>query len=240
MDSHRRRGLASALLRVAIEHMRTGDAAGSLLYGIDDFYEPFGWRSWGDERWVRVAIGDPSDSVDDDHGARPMRDDDREAVARSYEQIAARVPGAAARTCGRAWAQLDVADVTVVERDGVIVGWAWFGRDRVAERDAKQARVPAEVVVAELQAVDEQAMLDVVAVARKRARLDGERPDATMLVVGAPEAHPLRVLARAGRIECALVDEVRLTGGPMLLPFDERGEALAAIAAPYQFLPDRF
>ncbi len=242
LESHRRRGLARELLHVAIDHMRTDGASASLLYGIDDFYAPFGWRSCGDERWVHVPLArwtSPAASLD--VTTRAMRATDLGQLQALYERIAATVPGAASRTSGRAWAQLQPPEVTVVERGDALVGWAWRGCGQVAERDALEQRLPAgSLAFAELHAVDEEAMLAVLDAAVRAARDDEERPDATELVVGACERHALRRLARAGVVECRLIDEVRPHGGAMLLPFDDAGRRLLATGDLFQFTPDRF
>lgn len=237
LPSHRRRGLATRLLEVAVERMRGAGVSGSLLYGIDGFYEQFGWRSFGDERWVDVAIeriGVP----DPELVVRPMVSADLPAVRAAHAAIAARIPGAEARASGRAWEQLREAGADVVERRGGLVGWAWLGAGAVPERDARQERCGDDTLVfAELQAIDEQAMQAVLGAAAARSRVVA--PAADRLVTGAPEGHPLRQLARRGLVECRLVDEVRPRGGAMLLPFDPSAAALAALE-PYQFLPDRF
>jgi predicted N-acetyltransferase YhbS len=237
LESHRRRGLATQLLDAAVERMRTGGASASLLYGIDGFYGPLGWHTCGDERWVRIELDSWREPADAGLVARPMQAGDLEPMRGAYERCVAGIPGAASRSSGRAWTLLDPADVVVVERDGLLAGWAWLGQG-VPERDAVQARMPGRRVVAELQAVDDAAMLAVVdaAVAHARAASAG----AGAIVTGACEAHPLRRVARAGLVECALVDEVRPRGGAMLRAFDDVGEALLASGELYQFLPDRF
>lgn len=241
-QAHRRRGLASRLLRLAIDRMQADGAAASLLYGIDGFYERFGWRSCGDERWVHVTLdalgAAPGPSG---HGARALREQDRGWMRRAYEHIAASTPGAASRGAdGRAWSTLDPSEVTIVERDGKPVGWAWRGRGSVAERETMAAARPGASVWAELQAVDDDAMLAVIRVAIDRARSMGDEPGRTELVTGAPDTHPLRRLARAGRLACRFVDDIRPTGGAMLLPFTEAGEELLSAGGLFQFLPDRF
>lgn len=235
LPDHRRRGLASGLLEAAVERMRGSGAAGSLLYGIDDFYDRFGWRTWGDERWVDVPV-DRLGAPGSTYAVRPMLEADGTAIRERYATIAARVPGADARSSGRAWAQLRPTDVDVALRDGELVGWAWLGAGAVPERDAHQERRgPEALVFAELQAVEDEAMEAVLSAAAARARAAGS----AWIVTGAPEEHPLRSVARHGALECRLVDEVRPRGGAMLLPFDASARALAA-RQPYQFLPDRF
>lgn len=233
----RRRGLATALVEHAIERMRSGGAVASLLYGIDDYYDRFGWRSCGDERWVRIPLDrPPRESVASDVDVRPMRVDDMAAVVASYDAATAAVDGALARPANaRAWSQLDPGDALVAVRGDRVVGWAWRGAGRVPEVDAVATRQPDASVWAELQALDDAAMSALARAACTRAV--ALEPAARVLVTGAPEAHGLRRLARAGILKCTLVDEVRPNGGAMLLPFVDD----ATLDRPlYQFLPDRF
>lgn len=240
LEAWRRRGLASELLKVAIQHMRAAGCDASLLYGIDHFYEPFGWRSRGDERWVHVQLhGEVLDAAGGDAtDVRRAKHADLPRIAAAYEALAATVPGALDRPLeGRVWAAFDPAEVTIVERDGELVGWAWRGRGALHERDALAARLPQAAAFGELQAVDDGAMAAVLEAARAFAREAGDEPSRSELVVAAPEAHPLRRLARAGKLECRLVDEVRPHGGTMLLPFTQAGELRGEL---FQFTPDRF
>ncbi|MCW2925327.1 MAG: N-acetyltransferase [Thermoleophilia bacterium] len=244
--AHRRRGLASRLLERSIEEGRACGSDGMLLYGIDGFYERFGWRSCGDERWVRVPLDDArlgeaaGGSRDGTVRARAMVDADRAWIEATYAQVAARTVGARLRAADAPqWAGLEGAEVTVVERRGELAGWVWRGRGTVAERDSV-ARARSECAVfAELHAVDDDAMVEVVRAAAAVARAE-PGDDAVELLTGAPDGHALRSVVRAGRIGGTLEDEVRPTGGAMLLPFTEAAETLVTTGGLYQFLPDRF
>jgi GNAT superfamily N-acetyltransferase len=242
LEAYRGRGLASELLEVAIEHMRDGGAAGSLLYGIDGFYEPFGWRTCGDERWVTfdVARGRAERATsprDSRAHARAMTEDDRAGVAELYERIAATTVGAVARPeGGPAWTMLDPAEVRVVERDGELVGWAWRGEGR-GNRSNVQNDHPGAAAFVELQAVDVDAAWHVVQAARDMVASSSES-SLPRLVAGAPDTHPLRQLARSEALDAQLVDVVRPHGGAMLLPFTD--DAARLTQGSYQFGPDRF
>ncbi|MCW2922422.1 MAG: hypothetical protein JWL76_2296 [Thermoleophilia bacterium] len=242
LEAYRGRGLASELLDVAIERMRSGDAAGSLLYGIDGFYEPFGWKSCGDERWVtfEVACGraERAASPDGSRGrARAMTDEDRAIVADLYEQIASGTVGAISRTGDvRTWSMLDPSDVSIVERDGAIVGWAWRGTGLDARTNV-QNDLPGTAAFVELQAVDIDAAWHVVHAARDMVA-GGSEGSLTRLATGAPEGHPLRELVRAEWMDAQLIDVVRPHGGAMMLPFSDDADRVAN--GTYQFMPDRF
>jgi hypothetical protein len=241
LEGFRGRGLASELLEIAIERMRAGDAAGSLLYGIDGFYEPFGWRTCGDERWVMfdVARGRAERRASPegtDAEARTMRAEDLPELARIYDDLAARTPGAVHRPLdGRTWALLDPADVVVVVRDGDLVGWAWRGRSLAASGSIRDD-MPGTAPFVELQATDIDAAWHVVQAARTVAARDAS-PRAR-LVTGAPDEHPLRELVRSQWLDARLTDVVRPHGGAMLLPFTDAATPL--LRDSYQFVPDRF
>lgn len=236
LQSHRRRGLASALLRLAIEQMRSGDAAASLLYGIDHFYGPLGWRSCGDERWVRLRLDAWRAPVPTQVEVRAATVGDLPDLREQYEHVASSIPGAASRRGTRTWDQFDPTGSVVAVRDGAVTGWAWRGGDLPEVPGAERA-LPGARVFGELQAIDEDSMLALVHASCELVRAD---QGVEQLLIGAPDTHPLRRLAHHGALECALVDDVRPHGGPMLLPFDSDGEALLARGDLYQFLPDRF
>lgn len=238
LESHRRRGLASRLLEVAVARMRRDGMVASLLYGIDGFYDRLGWRSCGDERWAHIPIESLRDH-DWMAGSlvRPMRPDDRPAVAALYERIAAGVPGAASRGGGRAWSQLREPEVLIVEVAGAVQGWAWRGCGDVPERDQLARLHPDAVAYAELHAVDAGSMLALLAGVGERER--AEHPAAVELVTGACEESTLRRVSRAGCFTNSLVDETRPTGGAMLLELDQDGSR-SIDGTLYQFLPDRF
>ena len=165
MEAYRRRWLATQLMHASIERMRSGGADASLLYGIDGFYGPFGWRTCGDERWVSVDLESGARLAQSGAScvARPMRNADLEVVTETYEAIASGVPGAILRPGdSRAWHLLDPEDTIIVERGDTLVGWAWRGRGAVHERAELAMRIPDAAAFAELQALDEDAMRAVV------------------------------------------------------------------------------
>ena len=124
-------------------------------------------------------------------------------------------------------------------RDGVLHGWAWRGARDVPERDAVAGRQPGRLAYAEVQALDVTALLALLAGVASRERDD--HPEAVELVTGACDGTALRAAARNGRFTGAIVDEVRPTGGAMLLEIDASSvRALGRGGELYQFLPDRF
>jgi hypothetical protein len=234
-EAYRRRGLASQLVTRAIEQLRSAALDGSLLYGIDDFYVPFGWRSCGDERWIRVPL-DRAIVPPDGIVVRFATGGDVERVVALHARMVPHQRGAITRPAdGRVWSRLTVPELRVAERGGELVGWAWRGRGEVAERDSVAARELDCGVWAELQAVDVDA-----AHALLEAVVDESRADSgcSAVLLGAPHDHPLRGLAGTRAISCALIDEVRPSGGAMLLPFTDAARLVGDEL--YQALPDRF
>jgi len=50
-EEHRNRGYSRRVLEAAVERMRAGDAALSMLYGIRDFYPKFGYATAGPDHY---------------------------------------------------------------------------------------------------------------------------------------------------------------------------------------------
>ena len=140
--SARGKGLASDLLRRAIDSMRARGMALSLLFtGRFTFYEPLGWQQMS-LRFFKLAAGARIGSVDPDTLERAFRPADLERVAALYELYTELLSGPTIRDA-RYWAgQLRTAgtpeeDFRVAERDGEIVAYvraaSFGGRVRVLE-----------------------------------------------------------------------------------------------------------
>jgi YD repeat-containing protein len=234
LPSHRRRGLATALMSRTIDHMRARGFAASLLYGIDDFYDRFGWRDCGDERWVVIDRERALVAGNELPTVRAMHVGDRDALQRVYHASASRVPGSICRRAiDEVWTRLDVSDVLVTEdAAGRVIGYVWHGHGQVAERDAAASRRLSVDVWAELHAETEAAALALVRAACSR------ESDAAHIMIGAPDQHVLRRVVRSGVFDAVLEDVYRPQGGAMLLVLDE--QLVHPKGSWYQFLPDRF
>lgn len=135
---YERRGLATQLLRRAIEDMRARGHALSLLFTArTSFYERLDWFRIPHSTWTLKRSAEPA-RVD----ARPLQRADLDAVARLYERYNRDADGAVVRDAGYWIAQLGYAgepeeDFRVIERDGRIVAYArrieFFGIPRVTE-----------------------------------------------------------------------------------------------------------
>src|SRR3954453_6375447 len=55
LEEYRHRGYSRRVLEAAVERMRQGDAALSMLYGISNFYPKFGYATAGPDHFVRLT-----------------------------------------------------------------------------------------------------------------------------------------------------------------------------------------
>ncbi len=124
---YRRRGLASQLLRVALDEMHSRGMALSLLFGVQKIYGELGWIALPQ---ARVAVHHPP-------GQRPLpagvalrayRDEDFAAVRALYDAYAARIESTTVRDLAYWQGQLRYAGAPdeafrVAERDGEVVAY---------------------------------------------------------------------------------------------------------------------
>jgi predicted N-acetyltransferase YhbS len=156
-SSARGSGLASRLLRLAIERMQARGMALSLLFtGRFTFYEPLGWQQIS-TRLFKLAPGELRAVPEAGTVLRAFRAADLPSVAALYDAYTEPLSGPTVRDA-RYWAgQLHTAgtpdeDFRVAERDGEIVAYAraaaFAGRVRVLEyaRGANGANALAELL----------------------------------------------------------------------------------------------
>jgi hypothetical protein len=96
----RKRGYLRGVMTATLDLMRAGDAALSLLFGIPDFYQRFGYETMGPE--YRVALPFPATagippSLPPGWQFRPLRLDDLPAVMQLYHLNTRRATGALVR-----------------------------------------------------------------------------------------------------------------------------------------------
>jgi GNAT superfamily N-acetyltransferase len=95
---HRRQGYARQLVGATVCHMRAGDAALSVLYGISDFYPKFGYATVGYDFGIRLnELDRPSFRVPDGWSIRPFALSDLDAIQRIYERETVGTVGPAIR-----------------------------------------------------------------------------------------------------------------------------------------------
>jgi hypothetical protein len=128
-EQHRNRGYSRRVLEAAVERMRQGDAALSMLYGIQDFYPKFGYATAGPDQYF--VLKEPgAGGLPPGWQARFFEEDDGPALQRLYEEQAGRGVGAALREPG-AWRRLippngEPTDCRVLlDPAGAARGYAW-------------------------------------------------------------------------------------------------------------------
>jgi hypothetical protein len=102
-EEFRNRGYSRRVMEMSVEQMRQGDAALSTLFGIQDFYQKFGYETTGPEYTVLVPLADDSAgrrSLPSTWRFRPLTADDMPAVMRLYHANTRRATGALVRHDG--------------------------------------------------------------------------------------------------------------------------------------------
>src|SRR5215213_1951439 len=99
-EEFRNRGYSRRVMETAIEEIRRGDAALSTLFGIEDFYQKFGYETTGPEYTVVLPLAEataPTRSLPRGWRFRPLTPDDMPEVMRLYHANTRRSTGALVR-----------------------------------------------------------------------------------------------------------------------------------------------
>jgi GNAT superfamily N-acetyltransferase len=99
-EEFRNRGYSRRVMETAVEQMRRGDAALSTLFGIEDFYQKFGYETTGPEYTVVLPLAEataPTRSLPRGWRFRPLTPGDIPAVMRLYHANTRRATGALVR-----------------------------------------------------------------------------------------------------------------------------------------------
>jgi hypothetical protein len=99
-EEFRNRGYSRRVMETAVQQMQRGDAALSTLFGIQDFYQKFGYETTGPEYSVILPLVDASParhSLPRGWQFRPLTGDDMPAVMRLYHANTRRATGALVR-----------------------------------------------------------------------------------------------------------------------------------------------
>jgi GNAT superfamily N-acetyltransferase len=99
-EEFRNRGYSRRVMETAVEQMRRGDAALSTLFGIEDFYQKFGYETTGPEYTVVLPLAEataPTRSLPRGWRFRPLTPGDMPAVMRLYHANTRRATGALVR-----------------------------------------------------------------------------------------------------------------------------------------------
>ena len=225
---HRQRGLARRLLEATVEHMRGGDAALTMLYGIPDFYHRFGYVTTGPEHRLYLNRLDQPVAFPDGWTARPLDAADIPAVRRLYAAATADVSGAAARADDSwVWARLAGSLApgppetdgwegcqVLVSADGVVEAYIWRGRG-FWYTDMVQRQHPEDLALAEAVAAGRDAARAALAHCRRWALAAAAargRPVQRVILGLTPEGEVARAAARQ---DATFEQRFEATGGSM-------------------------
>jgi hypothetical protein len=139
-EAHRRKGYSRRVLEATVQHMRSGTAAVSLLYGIPDFYPKFGFATAGPEYALQLRDLSRAAPLPAGWSVRPCLPQDVPAVQQAYERYTAHAVGAVRReTGGQVWSRLEAVAAgtdpaetdacrVVISPEGRLDGYIWRGR----------------------------------------------------------------------------------------------------------------
>ena len=228
-EAHRSKGHSRRVLEAAVEHMRQGDAALSMLYGIRDFYPKFGYATAGPDHIAVLTDLQRDSALPPGWSIRALAVEDLPAVHALYALGTAGSTGAIVRDPGcAAWARLDKAargakdDAcrVVANGEGAVRGyiwrapWCWYVRHAL-EPEFKRALVIAEVMA------DSPAAADAVLAACRRWA--GEQPAGKKIREAALAFAPDGPIAAAAmRQDARLARNFSACGGSMARVLDVR------------------
>ena len=128
-EEFRNRGYSRRVMETVVQQMRDGDAALSTLFGIQDFYQKFGYETTGPEYTVVLPLVDAppaAPTVPPGWQFRPLIADDMPAVMRLYHANTRRATGALVRhdAGDDPWETEQVADVNPDARKIGLRAWS--------------------------------------------------------------------------------------------------------------------
>jgi predicted acetyltransferase len=167
-EGRRMQGYGRRVMEAAVRHMVAGDAALTMLYGIPEFYDRFGYVPAGPEHLIHMAApaGDAAPGLPGGWVARPAEMGDIARLEALYESQTAEAVGAGIRTdrsystrrMREAASNKDERLAVVVGPNARIRGYAWHGggfwASDVLERDFPEAWVVSEALAADSEAAD--------------------------------------------------------------------------------------
>jgi len=234
VEDARRRGLARRIMEAAVAGMRTGTvwpadpAALSILFGVPDFYERFGYAPAGPDPSLALTDLARASPLAAGWTVRPGTVADLPAMQALYARSTDRSVGAAVRPPGgRVWAILAaaVADPThdecrvVVDPHGAVAAYVWRARDSWAVDPEEE--FPRALTVGEAIAVDPVAADALLAGCRAWAVAESaHRPGISCVRLAVPPDGT--VCAAATRQDATLTLRWRSSGGFMGRTLDVR------------------
>jgi hypothetical protein len=195
-DPHQRhRGYSRRVLEAAVAHMRKGDGALSMLYGIPDFYPKFGYATAGPDYLVILTDLERDSALPTGWTVRDFVRADLPAMQALYTQCTRRAVGTAVRSAeGGVWSHLtgegedDEPDAcrVILGPDRQLHGyvwrarWCWYIKHKL-ETDFREALVLGEVMADGPLAADA-----VIAASRQWAQAVSEQRKVKQVVLAFP------------------------------------------------------
>lgn len=174
-EAHRHKGYSRRVLEAAIRFMTVGDAVISTLYGIPDFYPKYGFRSLGPEPVITPVHLHERNVLNDGYVERYGAQGDLQAIKRLYWDETDGTYGSLVREEGWwTWGILEAGlgpdrqEIKVVERHGVVVGYA-YRASRCWWMDQWRREDPDGLKIGEAFAIDANAADAVLASCRRWA-----------------------------------------------------------------------
>jgi predicted acetyltransferase len=201
---HRHRGYSRRVLEAAVAHMRQGDGALSMLYGIPDFYPKFGFATAGPDYLVILNDLERDNALPTGWIVRDFVPTDLPAMQALYTHCTHRAVGTAVRSAeGGVWSHLtgkaedDEPDAcrVILGPDGKLHGyvwrarWCWYVKHKL-ETDFREALVLGEVMANGSLAADA-----VLAACRQWAQAESEQRKVKQVVLAFPPEGPLAAAA---------------------------------------------
>jgi predicted acetyltransferase len=227
---HRMKGYARRVMQAAVEHMSSGDACITMLYGISDFYHRFGYVTAGPEYLVFLWNLKRDIPLPEGWVYREFTPQDLPAVQRIYEEQTAQATGTAVRSRdGRVWQQLLKSPGSypndecwvAVSPQGRVEGYAWRARWCWSIRDILEREYDSSLAFGEVMARSPAAADVLLALCCRRAREEGK--EEALLAVP-----PDSMVAHAARYQDARFEQVyQANGGSMVRVLDVQALARA-------------
>jgi len=197
---HRHRGYSRRVLEAAVTHMRQGDGALSMLYGIPDFYPKFGYATAGPDYLVILNDLERGNVLPVGWTVREFVLSDLPAMQALYAHCTARAVGSALRPAeGGVWAHLtgeagdEQADAcrVLIGPDGRLHGYVWRARWCWYVKYKLEADYGSALVLGEVMADGPLAADAVLAVCKQWAQEEGAERKVKQVVLSFPPEGPL-------------------------------------------------
>lgn len=206
-EEHRHRGYARRVLNHALQRMQEGDAALTMLYGIQNFYPKFGYITAGPESTIALPPSGAKISLPEDYQVRAFMPDDLPSLQRLYDRATARSVGAAVRAGDEyPWTEIRTrtpADCRVVaDRNGRVTAYVWRGEDLTFVRAHSEFH-PDDLILGEVVAADGPSADAALAVCRAWAAEEAKRRPIRYVRLFMPHEGPVAAAAMQAPAELA-------------------------------------